>query len=168
MQFVRVSVVAQARNDRRVLRFRAAHQIADGLALFAHHATLGDAGGRQRAHERRPLAEQALDVVGPTNLGRDGAYGRAVDLRECGSGRSVHTVEPSLLGPRTSRLAATLLYGCNRGLSFFEDLPRGACGAARMSCELPRLLAAARLCPVDTGAEIVVQGRGVLKPRRAL
>ena len=33
---------------------------------------------------------------------------------------------------------------------------------------LSRLLAAARLCPVDTGAEIVVQGRGVLKPRRAL
>ena len=40
-------------------------------------------------------------------------------------------------------------------------------GGAR-ELRLSRLLAAARLCPVDTGAEIVVQGRGVLKPRLAL
>ena len=57
MQFGSVSVVAKTSNDRRILRFRSSHQIADGLALFAHHATLGDAGGWQRAHERRPFAE---------------------------------------------------------------------------------------------------------------
>ena len=43
MQFGSVSVVAKTSNDRRILRFRSSHQIADGLALFAHHATLGDA-----------------------------------------------------------------------------------------------------------------------------
>ena len=57
MQFGSMSVVAETCNDRPILRFRTAHQIADGLALFAHHATLGDAGGWQRAHERRPFTE---------------------------------------------------------------------------------------------------------------
>ena len=92
MQFGSMSVVAETCNDRRILRFRAAHQIAGGLALFAQYETLGDAGRGQRAHERRPFAKNAFNVVGPTDLGCDGADGRAVNLGECGSGRGIHSV----------------------------------------------------------------------------